>query len=68
MNVKGNNDPNPEASSGASSKVAPVVVTNWPGMARFPDRLHGGFELTTRNQYTFSLQATYIRMDQTWKE
>lgn len=59
VNVKGNNDPNPEASSGDSTKLAPVVVTNWPGIARFPDRLHLGFELTTRAQNTFSSGNLY---------
>lgn len=40
---------------------------SWPMIADFPDRIHAGLELTTPDEYSFSLQGSYVWMDQTWR-
>lgn len=54
--------------TGNNGKIPVRYLTpkSWPMIADFPDRLHGGFELTTPENFSFSLQGSYIWMDQTW--
>ncbi|MCA0446271.1 MAG: hypothetical protein LCH54_08575 [Bacteroidetes bacterium] len=58
-----------EDTTGNNGKIPIRYLTpkSWPMIADFPDRLHGGFELTTPEKISFSLQGSYIWMDQTWR-
>ncbi|MCA0446272.1 MAG: hypothetical protein LCH54_08580, partial [Bacteroidetes bacterium] len=48
-----------EDTTGNNGKIPVRYLTpkSWPMIADFPDRLHGGFELTTPEKISFSLQG-----------
>lgn len=53
--------------SNTNGIIQAILTSNsWPMIADFPDRLHAGFEISTPENFSFSLKGSYVWMDQTW--